>query len=187
MIQVLFFQGVSTVSKLIRWQTRGPVSHVALRWGDQAIEAWHVPFPGGRVYLHKTMKDCMAIHTPGTRVEVYRLTGATHTELKRVADKAWDWAKQQAGRKYDLRMVLRFLPRLKETIGSQENWFCSELVAAAFEHAKYPLLPRAAPCYLSPRDLYVSPRLSYSHTVVFDPAQKAPVCDEECSEPMGVK
>lgn len=171
MIEILCFQGRSLISKLIQWQTRSRFSHVALRNADtgEVIEAWHVPlFRGGRVYRHADMTACMAIHDPRTRIEVLRLRTMTEARGEQVALGAWRWAEGKVGAKYDLRMVLRFLPRLGEVPSTRTRWFCSELVAAACEVGGFPLLKRILASYVTPRDVYSSPALTYDHAEVWD-------------------
>lgn len=168
MIEVLFFEGRSLVSKLIRWQTRSHVSHVALRLDGEVIEAWHVPFPRGRVYHHANMAECMAIHDPMTRIEVLRPRCMTTERCRHISLGAWRWARLQVGAKYDLRMVLRFLPRLGEVPSTRTRWFCSELVEAAFEVGGMPLMKRIRASYVTPRDLYSSTALVYDHAEVWD-------------------
>jgi len=169
MIEVLFFEGLGLISRLIQWQTRSHVSHVALRMDGEVIEAWHVPFPRGRVYHHANMAECMAIHDPLTRIDVFHVRTMTTETERLVRTGAWRFAKSLVGKPYDLRMVIRFLPRMGEAKGTRARWFCSELVASAFEVGGLPILRRIKPCYVSPRDLYVSPNLSYSHAEVWNP------------------
>jgi len=164
MIKVFFYKGLSVVSKAIKWQTRSPVSHVAIQRGygheTQTIEAWHKPFPRGNVHLHQGEGGEFKLHTPCTEVETYICPQLTNQQEQLM----WGWLKSEVGVAYDFRMVFRFLPRWGATEGSEDKWFCSELIAAAFEQAHLPLLLRTPSFEVSPGLLRRSPLLSHIRT-----------------------
>ncbi|NOY80901.1 MAG: hypothetical protein GXP31_07825 [Kiritimatiellaeota bacterium] len=175
--QLLFYRGIGWISRLIRWQTRSPVSHVALMRDGEArhvIEAWQNPLPRGLVH-HNVGNDApFRLHTPGTVVEVYSVPRLCAPGGEWIDGRVWKWAMQQAkaGVAYDFRMVLRFLPKLPETPGSRRKLFCSELAAMAFVIGCYPLLERIPPAYVSPGMLRASPLLNYEYSMRWDAEQR---------------
>jgi hypothetical protein len=71
---------------------------------------------------------------------------------------AFDWAITQIGKPYDFGAVagIAFDRNWRDT----DRWFCSELAAAAFEHAGRPLFARSADVWrITPRDLLLSREL----------------------------
>ena len=168
MIEVLFYEGISVISKLIEWQTRSTASHVAIRRDGVTIQSWHLPFPRGSVYLHEGPLSPFILHTYGTVVEVFTVPRLLEAGGDGIEDRAWNWALQQVGKKYDFRMVMRFLPRWGETKGSRDKYFCSELVSMAFVVGGFPLLKRIKTAYISPGLLRVSPFLDYSYSMKAD-------------------
>lgn len=152
-MNVLFYRGTSIVSTVIRWQTRSRYSHVAMQNGDSVIEAWHI----GGVRLTKSPFES---HTNGTVIDVCMFDFGGHIEQK-----MWNWLLAQVGKRYDFRMVLRFLPRLKETEESKDKYFCSELCMAASVVGGLPFLSRVSPAYVAPGHLWWSPFLTYVYTI----------------------
>lgn len=139
--QILLFRGRGIISRLIRWQTRGEFSHVAIRVGkDECIEAW----PGAGVRL-KRITDWS-----GIRVFVPIVP-------QRAKIIAVSYAAQQIGKQYDFLGVLRFVSRRRRD--NPGRWFCSELVFASFQHANWELLARSEPWEISPAGLSRSPML----------------------------
>jgi len=168
MIEILFYRGISTVSKLIRWQTRSPVSHVALMRTSpddvrKVVEAWHKPFPRGGVHVSEGQNAIFNLHTTGTEVEIYECPSLTCDH--ELAGRVWQHAMKYEGMPYDFRMVWRFLPRGKETKGSRGKLFCSELVAKAFRESGCALLDRVPDAHVSPGMLRTSPLLKYRCSV----------------------
>lgn len=71
---------------------------------------------------------------------------------------AYDWALTQGGKKYDFSAILGIA--LNRNWRSGDRWFCSELIAAAWEHTPIPLLnPAADVARITPRDLLLSDRI----------------------------
>ena len=56
--------------------------------------------------------------------------------------KVYGWATTQVGKPYDWKAIAGFLPRVEWH--DPHAWFCSELVAAGFERAAYPIVDRAS-------------------------------------------
>jgi len=75
---------------------------------------------------------------------------------------AYAWARTQAGKPYDLSAILGIA--FDRNWRDENRWFCSELVAAAFEHVDAPLLSTRPSAYfwrITPRDLLLSRALTY--------------------------
>lgn len=152
-MKILQYQGVSPISKAIRWQTRDNTSHTALLEDDGSVwEAWH---KGGVAHN----ESISSVHTPGTKVKVYSLKPeyldcfGESTALK--------FLEAQEGKGYDFSSVLRFLSR--RDAPKNNLWFCSELALTYFQKGCLPLL-RGNPSQLSPRDVNLSTRIQYEDT-----------------------
>ena len=151
--RVLQYRGRSLVSLAIRFQTRSLYSHSAIMDLDngETYEAWH----RGGVLLSP---DPFAAHSRRTYIDVFSIKGGYDAQLLR------HFLDNQLGKKYDFLAVARFLTRRRAR--DNTKWFCSELVAAAFNHAGLDLLnPRAHHALLSPRDIGLSPHLRYRRTI----------------------
>lgn len=74
-----------------------------------------------------------------------------------VVHEALVWAKFQVGRPYDWRGALGI--GFHRDWHDHHHWFCSELVAAAFEEAHHPLLRTGHLDRVTPADLLMSPYL----------------------------
>ena len=68
---------------------------------------------------------------------------------------AYAWAQTQSGKRYDYSAIFGIF--LDREWRDDTRWFCSELVAAAFEKTNTPLLnPNAETWRITPRDLLLS-------------------------------
>lgn len=148
-MRILLYQGKSLISRAIRWQTRSKYSHAAVELDSgQVIEAWRKG-----VRMTESMSDD---HTPGTMVDCFAINAEFDpTQVE-------DYLLMQIGKKYDFKAIARFLTRRDQR--DNEKWFCSELVAAAFNMAEVRLLARIPDSHVSPRDLWISPLLVYQET-----------------------
>jgi uncharacterized protein YycO len=125
---IAFYQGRSLISRAIRLFNWSEFSHAA--WIDDdasCFEAWR-----GRV-RHDACAS--ANHTPGT--PLYRYAVAGETPAIRAAVRGF--LRAQVGKRYDYLGILGFVLR-SSRLANQNRWFCSELVAAAYESAGLPLL-----------------------------------------------
>ena len=138
---LLAYQGVSPLSRLIRWQTRSIYSHIAISHEGQVVEALGTR---GRVVLAENYRQ---YHTPGTVVDVLDVPGVD-------PDLAWDFALEQVGKPYDYRAIVKFVTRRPAT--ENGRWFCSELASAACSAGGVELL-RIPHHESSPRDVVASP------------------------------
>lgn len=154
-LKILQYRGRSLISRAIRLQTRSIYSHsgILLDTG-QVFEAWHI----GGVLLSKNMTS---VHSPHTKVDVFSVDD--YYDERRILA----YMQRQLGKKYDYGSVARFLTRRKGK--ANHKWFCSELVAAAFKEGGLDLLnPRVAHSYLAPRDIALSPVLTFEETIEGD-------------------
>jgi uncharacterized protein YycO len=140
---ILLFHGKGLISSLIRWQTRGKYSHAAfLLPSGEILESWQGD--GVRV---KTLKNWDGI-------DIFHVAG--------ISDDDWEYiiqyAKQQVGKKYDYRAIVRFITRKK--LESNDRWFCSELVFESLSQAGIKLLDRIDSSEVSPSTLAISPLLT---------------------------
>jgi uncharacterized protein YycO len=74
-----------------------------------------------------------------------------------VGGKVIAFANEQLGKPYDYKSILGFI--IKRDWTDDEAWFCSELVAAAFLNAGFPLLRTEECNQVSPSTLSLSPYL----------------------------
>lgn len=77
-------------------------------------------------------------------------------------EEAYHWALTQVGKPYDFSAVTGIV--LNRNWHNEDKWFCSELVAVAFEKAGAPILstrPSSAFWRITPRDLLLSRQLFY--------------------------
>ena len=157
-MRLLAYQGISPVSRVIRWQTRGDHSHIALEHDGAVIEALaNHPGPwwrkGGQVCWGK---DFRVHHTPGTVVDVFEIPGVD-------ADRAWEFAARQIGMPYEYDGVVSFATR--QPAAENGAWFCSEVSCDALSDGGVQLL--RIPSYLSsPRDVVASPLIKHVGTWV---------------------
>ena len=166
MIQIAAYQGVSFISRLIRWQTRSQYSHIAIQFTDDlwvrlggrehyigagnVIEAWK----GGV----RQAVDISESHDPKTLVDLFEFAvPLTADEEQAMAA----FLVRQLGKGYDYRAIIRFLTREPEDHWHRQKWFCSELAFEAALTCGRRLLERCAAWEIPPRDVPRSPLLKY--------------------------
>lgn len=141
-MKILLFKGRGILSAIIRWQQRTMYSHAAvLLWGLEIIEAWQGK--GVQRKFLKSLENILCLECPG-------MTQQQEFDV-------YSFMQSQVGRGYDYLGVLRFVSRQRNT--TNEEWFCSELVYAAFLAAGINLLARSEPWEVSPGLLARSPLL----------------------------
>ena len=137
MITLQFSTTSSWSSQLIRWATWSPYSHVDLL------------LPGG------WLLGATATHGVSVRPQVAE-RGLRRFEVD-APDAVLEAALSQRGRPYDWTGVLGW--GVRRPWQRQDAWFCSELIAWAFEAAGQPLLRAQDLWRITPRDLLLSPLL----------------------------
>jgi uncharacterized protein YycO len=123
-MKILLFRGRGLVSSLIRFQTWSKYSHVATMLDDGSIiEAW----PG--VGVHRMLK----LPHGASGIDFFEplITSHERNTITR-------FLIAQIGKPYDWRGVFQFV--LREHVHTHNRWFCSDLVAAAFNFVDVPLL-----------------------------------------------
>jgi len=141
-VKIGLYRGKSFVSKRIKKRTRSVYSHAAMHLEDgTVIEAWADGFTSGKVY-HRPLGEG---HTPGTPIDMYEIIDTV------------DWIAveefllAQVGKPYDWRMVWGFVThRRRETAGSRDKWFCSELAFQALQVGGFNLFRNTEPYEVSP-------------------------------------
>lgn len=123
-------KGSSIVSRLIKWQTRSQYSHASVWFvaGDDIAGGTVIESVEGHG-VRALPADRFAQDRAEGRISVYAIPTLTTTQARAVRD----YMTTEIGRKYDWRAVFKFITR--RTHGSDDRWFCSELVFAAFQHA----------------------------------------------------
>jgi len=145
-VETLFYRGSGLVGTLIKWQTRSPYSHVALRRGDTVIEARE--FRG-------VIKRPFNEEQDGAAERYHVVLPLPAGILESVNDLAWEWAEERVGCPYDYPAVLRFISRRSAEVN--ENWFCSEFAFGAWQYAGAVLLDRTEMWEVAPGLLIRAP------------------------------
>ena len=135
MIRIAQYRGISTVSKVIKWQTWGTYSHTAiLLEDDRIVEAWEGT---KNVRVIKSLSDG---HTPGTVVDLFVIpTTPVQERIYR------NFIEKQIGCDYDFWGIAAFM--LRSNVSKPGSWFCSEVQAAACIQADVPLFSERVPAY----------------------------------------
>ena len=82
-------------------------------------------------------------------------------------EEAFNWATTQLGKPYDFTAL--FGLALDRNWREDDSWFCSELVAAAFEAVGAPLFNLSTPVYrITPRDILLSPYVQVVTPVAYE-------------------
>lgn len=140
MITLLFSNRKNIGSYAIRGMTWGIWSHVAVIDGDKVIEA--IAFHGVREISLKEALD-----------------NADHFEIVNLPCKdplkVISLIRSQIGRPYDYMALLGFLAR--RDWGHSGAWFCSELIAWAFQQAGEPLFREGIMYRVAPEDIWRIP------------------------------
>jgi uncharacterized protein YycO len=128
------------VSAAIRFSTRSWASHAEFVDTDRQITL------GARSMGGVKLRPCEKDHY--SRREQFTASGMTEAYL---------WARTQIGKPYDFSAITGIA--LDRDMHDESKWFCSELVAVAFETIGHPLLstrPSASVWRITPRDLLLS-------------------------------
>jgi uncharacterized protein YycO len=144
-LDILAFEGLSLPSKLIMKRTWGDYSHVAIM--NSAFRIFEAIFNEGVVVNPINATP----HTKGTPVSVFKVD-AKYDEAA-----VLDFLHRQVGKKYDIRGLIGFA--VAKDYQNPRDWFCSELVMAAFAAGGLNLLQ--APVHkVSPTTVTWSPYLT---------------------------
>jgi Permuted papain-like amidase enzyme, YaeF/YiiX, C92 family len=157
---VLLFRGRGLASLAIRLLTRSPYSHVGLVFlHDGRVFCFEAVGVGVRLIL---MSELMRRYHGG--IDYYEVlaaaTGQRHGAI--------DFCFRQLGKLYDRPGIIRFLIAIvfnrEPAARDDQEWFCSELVAAAYRAQGLALAPEST-AYTSPADLALSPELKLRYVL----------------------
>lgn len=144
-INLRFIRNEGFVSKAIGWQT----------WGPGGIWS-HVEFVVGDGYLGSQAPDGVLLR-PKTYCTPSEQLLCSVVVPDAVGAQVLAFAHAQIGKPYDYKSILGFV--LRRDWRDTSAWFCSELVAAAFVYAGFPLLRTTEVNRVSPSTLSLSPYL----------------------------
>jgi len=137
MITLQFSTTKGIGSRVIRWATWSPYSHVDLVQDD------------GRL-LGATTCHGVAIRDPEPTSACARFQVSAPVDVIAAA-------RSQIGRPYDWPGIFGW--GFRRNWQELDSWFCSELIAWAFQEAGHPLLRADRSWRITPRDLLLSPML----------------------------
>lgn len=134
MVRIALFSSQSFYSQVIKLATWSRWNHVAF-----VLES-------GEVLGALSQGVCITpIDYAGTRVEFFDVDCPNFN---------WDWLRAQLGKPYDWTAIAGLA--MHRDWREDDSWFCSELLAAAFEHSDYPLLRADHLNRITPRDISMS-------------------------------
>lgn len=142
-INLLFTRNKKIGSILIRGITWSEWSHVEIMTDEQTVIGANIPVGVVEVSLEERLSHC-------TEHQIVRVP-VTEDIKRRVIE----WARGQVGRPYDYLGLLSFFA--KHDLNDDRSWFCSELVAAAFEHGGAPIFWPGSTYRITPQDIYMLP------------------------------
>lgn len=173
-MKILLFRGRGISSALIRWQTWSKYSHAAVLLRDGTlIES----YPGtGVIRLGFTNRSRPDRADGGFDALIEQRGGCialTPTISLEQESRVIEFLASQCSKPYDWRGVFRFvLPFIKrnplDSLRMQNRWFCSDLIAAAFDWAGCALLYRIPFWKVSPEKLQYSTRLQADYNPDWD-------------------
>ena len=144
-IKIIMSSGPHFGSAFLRWYTHCPYSHCEMLFEDEQGAPYII---GARV---AGVKKFSTLSVPNR---------STILEME-VTDEQYEkfhaFVHGKVGASYDWRAYLGFLFN-KKTEGPN-RWFCSELIAAAFNHAGIEMFHNTGTWYITPRDIYISASL----------------------------
>lgn len=138
MITLQFSTTKGIGSRVIRWATWSPFSHVDLVLDD------------GRL-LGATARYGVTVRDPEPTSACARFQVEAPAAVVSMAS-------SQIGRPYDWPGIFGY--GFRRSWQAQDSWFCSELIAWAFQEAGFPLLRAERAYRITPRDLLISPLLN---------------------------
>lgn len=138
------------ISRLIRWRTKSHYSHVDFVLPDGTLLGAQFKAKGG---------DGVKIR-PANYAKFIRI-GFYHVDVPdAVGESVIAWAKSQIGKPYDLEGALGIFFGQRNW-HEDDSWFCYELIAEAFDQAKFPLVTQ-------PVNLVLPQMIFGNSNVVFD-------------------
>ena len=159
MIKIAAYQGVSGVSRVIKWITSSRYSHVAFVLPDNSVvEAWDSGL--------RKVGNISIQHNVNTKVDIFLLNLSTVQERQLLKLIEKDLANPP---KYDFYQVLHFLPVVRLFARSQPDnarFFCSEYIVDRLNRVGYALFNNTLPCEVPPDWIARSLKTFYSHSEI---------------------
>jgi uncharacterized protein YycO len=140
-MKVMFCRSRTPSSWLVRALTWSEWSHVVLL-GPDGIHTVEARWPRVK---HATRAEVERDNHVIKVVNLYCL----YPQL------AWNWALDQVGKPYDLTALFGFM--IHRDWARPDRWFCSELIAMAFQHGAAPLFRQDMIDRITPQDLWLLP------------------------------
>lgn len=149
------YRGKSRMSRTIKFATCSKYSHVShieakVLDGRMVGPLWEIESVGGMGVCKVQYPGYN--HTPGTRVDLFRLKQPLTDEQH---EKLVKGLHAELGKKYDWWGIIGFLLRAK--INDPAEWFCSELLHAKYGYAGLWIQERIASSKVSPERMVNSP------------------------------
>lgn len=142
-VYLVFTKNNKLGSRAIRVVTWSEWSHVEILTDRGTVIGANIPVGVVEVPLEERLSRCTE----------YAMARVPITPLQRVI--LFDWLRGQIGRPYDYVGLVSFFA--KRDFNDDSSWFCSELVAAAFEHAASPLFRPGSTYRVTPQDIFMLP------------------------------
>lgn len=151
---VLLVEGNSKISQGIKYLTQSTWSHAALYVGDAQLPGVEEPPEPALVEadVREGVRLIPVSHYAHFHTRICRPVGLKDEDIDRVID----YAMQSLGHQYDLKNILDLARYLLPTPPVPQGWrrrmialgsgdptqaICSSLIAKAFQHVRYPILP----------------------------------------------
>jgi uncharacterized protein YycO len=146
---VYLHHGRGVIASLIRWQSRGPYSHVSMQMPDGSIME-------SREFKGVRRLPKLEPLRPGEYIDVYEIE-ATPAQVGCIVR----FLEAQLGKGYDYLSILLFITRKPVQHWNKTKWFCSEIAFEAFHTAGFVLLQNVLAWAVSPNLFSLSPLLHY--------------------------
>lgn len=160
MIRIAAYQGVSGVSRVIRWITNSRYSHVAFVLPDNSVvEAWDTGL--------RKVGNISIQHNTNTKVDIFFLNLSLQQEQELL--KIIDQDVNVLPPKYDFYQVLHFLPVVRlfsRSHPDNKRFFCSEYIVDRLDKVNYKLFNNTNPSEVPPDWIPRSLKVFYSHTEI---------------------
>lgn len=140
----------SVFAATIRWYTWGAWSHVEFALPSGYLGSTNMALPNIPPGVALRPLDYVKADK-----EIFGTVEVDDPTMRRVLD----FAKSQEGKGYDW-LAIAGMP-LRQDWHTKDAWFCSELVAAAFDAAGYPLVNGKMVDRITPRDIALSPLVKF--------------------------
>lgn len=151
-MQVILTNGEGITGAVIRWYTWSNYAHAGILLNNgKVIDA--VPSKG--ISLHDGIS--------GSKQWYFDIEYLPDVDQAKIESAVEKFLRAQIGKKYDWSAIYGM--GFRRDWHNPHEWFCSELVEAAFDYAGLPLLRAGHLDRVTPRDIGISPRLRLNQVV----------------------